>query len=57
MPACGQARAAHRHPVRSRIKLTRKDAAAGGDWIQVAFGWMSHVYPNGKSQDDVWFGR
>ncbi len=30
---------------------------AGGYWIPVAFGWMTHVYPNGKSRDDVWFGR
>lgn len=30
---------------------------AGGYWIPVAFGWMTHVYPNGKSHDDIWFGR
>lgn len=30
---------------------------AGGYWIPVAFGWMTHIYPKGKTRDDVWFGR
>jgi hypothetical protein len=30
--------------------------AAGGLWIPVVFGWMTHIYPNEKSQGDVWAG-
>lgn len=29
---------------------------AGGLWIPVVFGWMTHVYPNAKSQDEMWGG-
>jgi hypothetical protein len=29
---------------------------AHGLWIPVVFGWMTHVYPNAKSLDDVWAG-
>lgn len=29
---------------------------AHGLWIPVVFGWMTHVYPNAKSADDVWAG-
>jgi hypothetical protein len=29
---------------------------AHGLWIPVAFGWMTHVYPNEKSPNDVWAG-
>lgn len=31
--------------------------AARGYWIPVAFGWMTHVYPEGRTLDDRWFGR
>jgi hypothetical protein len=31
--------------------------AARGYWIPVAFGWMTHVYPEGKTHEDRWFGR
>jgi hypothetical protein len=31
--------------------------AARGYWIPVAFGWMTHVYPEGKTLDERWFGR
>ena len=31
--------------------------AAGGLWIPVVFGWMTHVYPNAKSPSDVWGGK
>ena len=27
-----------------------------GLWIPVVFGWMTHVYPNASSPDDVWAG-
>ena len=27
-----------------------------GLWIPVVFGWMTHVYPNAKSPNDVWAG-
>jgi hypothetical protein len=30
---------------------------AGGHWIPVVFGRMTHVYPEGKTRDDTWFGR
>ncbi len=30
--------------------------AAHGLWIPVVFGWMTHVYPNAKSPEDVWAG-
>jgi hypothetical protein len=30
--------------------------AAHGLWIPVVFGWMTHVYPNAKSPNDVWAG-
>ena len=29
---------------------------AHGLWIPVVFGWMTHVYPNAKSSNDVWAG-
>jgi hypothetical protein len=29
---------------------------AGGLWIPVVFGWMTHVYPNANSPDKVWAG-
>jgi hypothetical protein len=29
---------------------------AHGLWIPVVFGWMTHVYPNAKSQNEVWAG-
>jgi hypothetical protein len=29
---------------------------AGGLWIPVRFGWMTHVYPNAKAPDEVWAG-
>jgi hypothetical protein len=31
--------------------------AARGYWIAVALGWMTHVYPEGKTPDERWFGR
>jgi len=30
--------------------------AAHGLWIPVAFGWMTHVYPNAKNPSDIWGG-
>lgn len=30
--------------------------AAGGLWIPVVFGWMTHVYPNAKAPNKVWAG-
>lgn len=29
---------------------------AGGLWIPVVFGWMTHVYPNAKSSEEIWAG-
>ncbi len=29
---------------------------AHGLWIPVVFGWMTHVYPNAKSPNNVWAG-
>ena len=29
---------------------------AGGLWIPVVFGWMTHVYPNAKAPNEVWSG-
>jgi hypothetical protein len=29
---------------------------AGGLWIPVVFGWMTHVYPNAKPPGEVWAG-
>jgi len=29
---------------------------AGGLWIPVVFGWMTHVYPNAKAPNKVWAG-
>jgi hypothetical protein len=29
---------------------------AGGLWIPVVFGWMTHIYPNAKPPDEVWAG-
>jgi hypothetical protein len=31
--------------------------AARGYWIPVALGWMTHIYPEGKTLDERWFGR
>ena len=30
--------------------------AAHGLWIPVVFGWMTHVYPDAQSPDEVWAG-
>lgn len=30
--------------------------AAGGLWIPVVFGWMTHVYPNAKDPSEIWGG-
>jgi hypothetical protein len=30
--------------------------AAGGLWIPVVFGWMTHVYPHSKNPNGVWAG-
>ena len=29
---------------------------AGGLWIPVVFGWMTHVYPNATGRDEMWGG-
>src|SRR5580698_1470908 len=29
---------------------------AGGLWVPVVFGWMTHVYPNAKPPQEVWAG-
>ncbi len=29
---------------------------AGGLWIPVVFGWMTHLYPNAKAPNEVWAG-
>jgi hypothetical protein len=29
---------------------------AGGLWIPVVLGWMTHVYPNAQSPDKIWAG-
>jgi hypothetical protein len=29
---------------------------AGGLWIPVVFGWMTHVYPNAQAPDKIWAG-
>lgn len=29
---------------------------AGGLWIPVVFGWMTHIYPNAKPPREVWAG-
>jgi|SRR5271166_430998 len=29
---------------------------ANGVWIPVVFGWMTHVYPNGKAPNEIWGG-
>lgn len=31
--------------------------AERGYWIPVALGWMTHIYPDGETPDEVWFGR
>lgn len=31
--------------------------AAGGYWIPLVFGWMTHIYPNERAHDDIWIGR
>jgi hypothetical protein len=31
--------------------------AARGYWIPVALGWMTHIYPEGQTLDERWFGR
>ncbi len=30
--------------------------AAGGLWIPVVFGWMTHVYPNANDPSEIWGG-
>ena len=31
--------------------------SAGGYWISVAFGWMTHVYPNERDAAQIWGGE
>ena len=31
--------------------------AAGGYWIPVAFGWMTHIYPNETDPKRIWGGE
>lgn len=31
--------------------------AAGGYWIPLVLGWMTHIYPNEAARDDIWIGR
>jgi hypothetical protein len=31
--------------------------AAGGYWIPLVLGWMTHVYPNEKEHDKIWIGE
>lgn len=31
--------------------------AAGGYWIPLALGWMTHVYPNETERDKIWIGE
>ncbi|MGH6610082.1 MAG: hypothetical protein ACRECQ_07485 [Burkholderiaceae bacterium] len=31
--------------------------AAGGYWIPLALGWMTHIYPNEKERDKIWIGE
>lgn len=38
------------------IHTERECRQAGGLWIPVVFGWMTHVYPDAKSPDEVWAG-
>ena len=30
--------------------------AAGGYWIPLVLGWMTHIYPNEKEHDKIWIG-
>ena len=30
--------------------------AAGGDWIPLALGWMTHIYPNETEPNKIWIG-
>lgn len=30
--------------------------AAGGYWIPLALGWMTHIYPNESEPDKIWIG-
>ncbi len=39
-----------------RIHTEEACKEAGGLWIPVVFGWMTHVYPNAKSANEVWPG-
>lgn len=31
--------------------------AAGGYWVPLAFGWMTHVYPNESDAERIWLGE
>jgi len=31
--------------------------AAGGYWVPLAFGWMTHVYPNERDAERIWLGE
>lgn len=31
--------------------------AAGGYWIPLALGWMTHIYPNETERDKIWVGE
>jgi hypothetical protein len=38
------------------IQTEEACSKAGGLWIPVVFGWMTHVYPNAKAPHEVWAG-
>ncbi len=42
--------------MRGSIHTEAACKAAGGLWIPVVFGWMTHVYPNAKSRSEIWGG-
>ena len=36
---------------------TKPCQAAGGYWIPLALGWMTHIYPNETERDKIWIGE
>ena len=43
--------------LQARSATKRRAKTAGGYWIPLALGWMTHIYPNETERDKIWIGE
>src|SRR5579871_4840239 len=56
-PAADRTGPAARFGFRGSLHTQADCEAAGGYWIPVAFGWMTHVYPDASDPQAIWLGH